>query len=159
MHTKLLAGDTALVTGAAGGIGRGIAAALAEEGATVFGADRPQAHLSRPGEAARLAQEAIRRLGRVSILVHAASPRREEPQKALAASEAQWREMLEVNLNAAFLLFQHIGKHMVEAGIKGRLSNRHLAEGQTRVPGRSGSYGALPLFQFVQNTVHITSVR
>lgn len=30
----------------------------------------------------------------------------------------------------------------VEAGIKGRLSNRHLAEGQTRVPGRSGSYGA-----------------
>lgn len=26
----------------------------------------------------------------------------------------------------------------VEAGIKGRLSNRHLAEGQTRVPGRSG---------------------
>ena len=121
MHTKLLAGDTALVTGAAGGIGRGIAAALAEEGATVFGADRPEADLSLPGEAARLAQEAIRRLGRVSILVHAASPRREEPQKALAASEAQWREMLEVNLNAAFVLFQHIGKHMVEAGIKGRL--------------------------------------
>ena len=121
MDRKLLAGDTALVTGAAGGIGRGIAAALAEEGATVFAADRPEADLSLPGEAARLAQEAIRRLGRVSILVHAASPRREEPQKALAASEAQWREMLEVNLNAAFVLFQHIGKHMVEAGIKGRL--------------------------------------
>ena len=121
MDRKLLAGDTALVTGAAGGIGRGIAAALAEEGATVFAADRPEADLSLPGEAARLAQEAIRRLGRVSIVVHAASPRREEPQKALAASEAQWREMLEVNLNAAFVLFQHIGKHMVEAGIKGRL--------------------------------------
>ncbi|HEX6320254.1 MAG TPA: SDR family oxidoreductase [Burkholderiales bacterium] len=120
-ETRLLAGDTALVTGAGGGIGRGIAAALEAEGATVFGADLADADLSRPGEAARLAQEAIRRLGRVSIFVHAASPRRQEAQKALAASEAQWREMLEVNLNAAFVLFQALGKHMVEQGIRGRL--------------------------------------
>ena len=118
---KLLEGDSALVTGAAGGIGRGIAAALAEEGATVFGADLAEADLSRPGEAARLAQEAIRRLGKVSIFVHAASPRRQEAQKALAASEAQWREMLEVNLSSAFVLFQLLGKHMVEQGIRGRL--------------------------------------
>jgi len=120
-ETRLLAGDTALVTGAGGGIGRGIAAALEAEGATVFAADLADADLSRPGEAARLAQEAIRRLGRVSIVVHAASPRRQEAQKALAASEAQWREMLEVNLNAAFVLFQALGKHMVEQGIRGRL--------------------------------------
>jgi NAD(P)-dependent dehydrogenase (short-subunit alcohol dehydrogenase family) len=120
-ETRLLAGDTALVTGAGGGIGRGIAAALEAEGATVFGADLADADLSRPGEAARLAQEAIRRLGRVSIFVHAASPRRQEAQKALAVSEAQWREMLEVNLNAAFVLFQALGKHMVEQGIRGRL--------------------------------------
>ncbi len=119
--TRLLQGDNALVTGAGGGIGRGIAAALAEEGAAVFGADLPDADLSRPGEAARLAQEAIRRLGRVSIFVHAASPRRQEAQKALAASEAQWREMLEVNLNAAFILSQALGNHMVEQGIKGRM--------------------------------------
>lgn len=30
----------------------------------------------------------------------------------------------------------------VEAGIKGRLSNRHITEGQTRASGRSDSYGA-----------------
>jgi NAD(P)-dependent dehydrogenase (short-subunit alcohol dehydrogenase family) len=29
--------------------------------------------------------------------------------------------MLEVNLNAAFVLFQALGKHMVEQGIRGRL--------------------------------------
>jgi NAD(P)-dependent dehydrogenase (short-subunit alcohol dehydrogenase family) len=118
---KLLERDSALVTGAAGGIGRGIAQALAAEGATVFGADLPEADLARPGEAARLAGEAIRRLGRVSIFVHAASPRRQEAQTALAVTEAQWREMLSVNLDAAFVLGQALGAHMKEQGIKGRM--------------------------------------
>jgi len=117
----LLQGDTALVTGAAGGIGRAIATALAEEGARVFGADLAEADLSRPGEAVRLAQEAVRRLSKVSLFVHAASPRRQETLKALQISEAQWREMLEVNLNAGFLIAQALGNHMVENGIKGRM--------------------------------------
>jgi NAD(P)-dependent dehydrogenase (short-subunit alcohol dehydrogenase family) len=121
MSTPLLQGDSALVTGAAGGIGRAIAAALRDEGATVFGADLPEADLSKPGEALRLAQKATRHLGKVSIFVHAASPRRQESQKALQVSEAQWREMLEVNLNAGFLIAQALGNHMVERAIKGRL--------------------------------------
>ena len=121
MSSLLLQGDSALVTGAAGGIGRAIAAALAEEGATVFGADLADADLAKPGEALALAREAIRRLGRVSIFVHAASPRRQESQKALQVTEAQWREMLEVNLNAAFLIGQALGKHMVSERLKGRM--------------------------------------
>ena len=39
MDTKLLEGERALVTGCAGGIGRGIARALKAEGATVLGSD------------------------------------------------------------------------------------------------------------------------
>ena len=87
----------------------------------MFGADLADADLSRPGEAARLAGEAVRRLGRVSIFVHAASPRRQESQNALQVTEAEWREMLEVNLNAGFLIAQALGRHMVERALKGRI--------------------------------------
>jgi NAD(P)-dependent dehydrogenase (short-subunit alcohol dehydrogenase family) len=122
---KLLEGDTALVTGAARGIGRGMVVALKEEGATVLGADIADADvvsdLSKPENAKALAEEAIRRLGKVSIFVHCASPRRQESQTVLGATFEQWREMLAVNLDAAFCISQVISKHMIEKGIKGRI--------------------------------------
>ncbi len=118
---KLLEGDKALVTGAAHGIGRGIAQALGEEGAEVFGADVADADLSTLEGARRLAEEAIRRLGSVSIFVHSASPRRDERQTLLQASEKEWRDMLAVNLDAAFVISQALGRHMVERRIKGRI--------------------------------------
>ena len=121
MPPRLLEGDTALVTGAANGIGRGIAAALEEEGCKVFRADVEQADLSDRNQTIRLAEEAIRSLGRVSIYVHCASPRRQEAQTALQASYEQWREMLAVNLDAAFIISQKIASHMIERGVKGRI--------------------------------------
>src|SRR5688500_4019546 len=117
----LLEGDRALVTGAGRGIGQAMARALEEEGAKVFGADVADADLSTPAGAAKLADEAIRRLGSVSIFVHCASPQRQEAKHMMAVSYPEWREMLAVNLDAAFVIAQKLGAHMKEKKIRGRM--------------------------------------
>ncbi|HSA90409.1 MAG TPA: SDR family oxidoreductase [Burkholderiales bacterium] len=121
MPSRLLEGDSALVTGAAHGIGRGIADALEAEGAQVFRADLAEADLATREGAEKLAAEAIRRLGKVSIFVHCASPRRREDQTIRNSTYEQWREMLHVNLDAAFILSQRLGAHMIDHRIKGRM--------------------------------------
>jgi NAD(P)-dependent dehydrogenase (short-subunit alcohol dehydrogenase family) len=116
----LLQNDTALVTGAAQGIGQAIARALEAEGAKVLGVDR-EFDLAVAGNAKKLSEHAIQSFGKVSIFVHAASPPRKESQTATQVTEAEWREMLEVNLNAGFLIAQALGNHMREQKIRGRM--------------------------------------
>ena len=117
---KLLEGDAALVTGAGNGIGKGMAEALEAEGARVMRAD-VEFDLTKKENAEKLAEEAIKRLGKVSIFVHCASPRRQESQTVLGATYEQWREMLSINLDAAFIIGQALAKHMIEQKIKGRI--------------------------------------
>ena len=59
---RLLEGDSALVTGAAQGIGRAIAAELGREGARVLATDLADGDLAQPGAASALAARAIREL-------------------------------------------------------------------------------------------------
>ena len=117
----LLEGDRALVTGAGRGIGRAMADAIEAEGAKVLRADLADADLSTPEGASRLAEDAIRKLGSVSIFVHCASPQRQESQTALQVTWEQWRAMLAVNLDAAFVLAQTLGRHMIHQRVKGRI--------------------------------------
>jgi alkyl hydroperoxide reductase subunit AhpC/NAD(P)-dependent dehydrogenase (short-subunit alcohol dehydrogenase family) len=132
MTTKLLEGERALVTGCAGGIGRGIARALKDEGATVLGSDivAPPAEdgidffaadLSKHDGWKGLLDGALKKLGTISLFVHAASPRRLEVDTPLAVSETTWDAMTGVNLRSGFFLAREAGRHMRDNGIKGRI--------------------------------------
>jgi NAD(P)-dependent dehydrogenase (short-subunit alcohol dehydrogenase family) len=133
----LLDGDTALVTGAASGIGRGIARALHQEGAKLvlsdvsieagetvareLGATFIAADLSQPSAARPLFDSALAALGQISIFVHSASPKRSEEQTMMAVSDAEWDAMLTVGLRSGFVLGQSVGAHMKARAIKGRM--------------------------------------
>jgi NAD(P)-dependent dehydrogenase (short-subunit alcohol dehydrogenase family) len=142
MNNKLLAGDTALITGAASGIGRGIAMALAREGARVVLADiegprgeETAARLREEGCDARflaadlataegpaaLFEKALDALASLSILVHSASPRRLEADNILAVSDNTWDRMLAVNVRAGFVLAREAAREMIARNVKGRM--------------------------------------
>ena len=132
MSTKLLEGERALVTGCAGGIGRGIAKALKAEGATVLGTDinAPTAEdgidflagdLSKKDGWRDLLDGAVKKLGSISLFVHAASPRRLEGDTPLTVSEETWDAMTGVNLRSGFFLAREIGKHMRDSKTRGRI--------------------------------------
>ncbi|GAA2874219.1 SDR family oxidoreductase [Streptosporangium fragile] len=121
-----LAGRTALVTGAAGGLGVACARALAAAGAdlvvsdlegprltevaTALGARDRAADLADPEQAHALAEG----IGRIDILVNCAGIMRTTP--LLEVSTEEWRRIVDVNLNGAFWITQAVGRRMVEQG-------------------------------------------
>jgi NAD(P)-dependent dehydrogenase (short-subunit alcohol dehydrogenase family) len=142
MGSGLVEGDAALVTGAASGIGRGIGVALAREGARVVLADVDadrgraverelagegrdvrfvEADLASPDGPDRLFDAALGALGRLSILVHSASPPRREEDTVFGLSDESWEGMLAVNLRSGFRLGRRAGRQMAEAGLRGRM--------------------------------------
>ncbi len=130
---------TVVVTGAGGGIGKGIAARFAAEGATLVLADRDpavletaaelgatgvQADITDPDDVARVFAAA----DRVDVLVNNAGiitiSRLEE------LTLAEWDRVLRVNTTGTFLCCQAAAARMREQGEGGRLLN--AASGQAR---------------------------
>jgi 3-oxoacyl-[acyl-carrier protein] reductase len=117
MSTPLpLAGQVALVTGAAGGIGSATAAALGRAGARLALADR-SAPAEAPAGALALAVDVTRRadvaamvaattqaFGRLDILVNVAGV--VSTGAAASLEEAEWDRVLDVNLKGTFLCCQ-----------------------------------------------------
>jgi 3-oxoacyl-[acyl-carrier protein] reductase len=128
-----LSGQTALVTGASGGIGGGIARALHQQGAAVAlagtrgaaladlaGELGERAHpltadLADPAAADRLLRDAEAAMGQVDILVNNAGITRDT--LALRMKDEDWQAVIDVNLTAAFRL--------ARAALRGMVRRRH----------------------------------
>ena len=125
----------AIVTGAASGLGRGIAGALAAEGARVAILDVDEAGATETAEGIRGAggealalrtdvtvrgeveaavADVVRRFGGVHVLVNNAGWDR--PMPFLDTDEAFWDKILAVNLKAHFHLAQVVLPHLIRGG-------------------------------------------
>jgi 2-dehydro-3-deoxy-D-gluconate 5-dehydrogenase len=131
-----LGGKAALVTGAGRGLGRAMAVALADAGADIAGlsssGDCPetrreienkgrrflslQADLRQTTvkEMKQLVDRVVEELGQIDILVNNAGMIRRAP--ALEFAEADWDDILQVNLKSVFFLSQAAAAHMVRRG-------------------------------------------
>ncbi|WP_304441521.1 SDR family oxidoreductase [Demequina sp. NBRC 110056] len=166
-----LEGRTALITGAGRGIGKAIACGLAGAGADVVLAgrngsvERTAELLTEQGYAASTVawdlehtdtlQQEARELAQersIDILVNNAGIIERTP--SVEVSQAQWRRVLSVNLDAAFVLSQAFGAAMIERG-HGKVINvaSLLAfQGGLRVASYSASkHGIMAVTQALSN--------
>jgi NAD(P)-dependent dehydrogenase (short-subunit alcohol dehydrogenase family) len=140
-EAPVLAGKTALVTGAARGIGRAIALKLAGRGAHVVCTDVGDAQATATeivdggGSAAayehdvrdwagweRIVGDTMRAQGAVDILVNNAGVRSLVPDNAINQDEENWARVVDINLKGPWLGMKAVLPHMVE-GDGGRIVN------------------------------------
>ncbi|MEQ8688193.1 MAG: SDR family oxidoreductase [Imperialibacter sp.] len=160
-----LKGKTALVTGCKRGIGRAMAEGLAEAGADIIGVS---ASLELTGSEV---EKSVQALGRsftayqcdfsdrpslyafldkvkanhsvIDILVNNAGTILRKP--AAEHPDEYWDEVMEVNLNAQFILSREIGKTMISRGSGKIIFTASLLtfQGGITVPGYAASKGAI----------------
>lgn len=153
-----LDGETAIVTGAAQGLGQRMASGLAEMGADVAIADvnvekaeRTATDLDGETEAVAvdvdvtdeasveaMVETVTDQLGPVDILVNNAGIVENSP--AEATSIDSWRRVVAVNLDGVFLCAKHVGQQMLARG-EGRIINVSSMSGfDVNVPQKQASY-------------------
>jgi 2-deoxy-D-gluconate 3-dehydrogenase len=127
-----LDGKVALVTGAGQGLGQGMTIALAEAGADIASLDRTgcegtceavralgrryhesvvDLRAASVDDLMKVVERIVNELGHVDILVNNAGTIRRTP--AVDFSEADWDDVLQINLKAAFFLSQAVARGMI----------------------------------------------
>jgi 3-oxoacyl-[acyl-carrier protein] reductase len=153
-----LTDKTALVTGATGGIGGGIARTLHRQGATVAISGRQtdkleklaaelgsRVHvcpcdLANRAQVAKLIDAAIAKLGRLDILVNNAGLTKDN--LFMVMKDDQWDDVLAVNLTSAFALMRAATRAMMRGRTGyGRIINISSISGIIGNPGQ-GNYSA-----------------
>ena len=148
-----LTGNTALITGASGGIGAAIARGLHQQGATVVlhgtraerlaaladelgtNAHVVTANLSSREEAAGLAQQAAEAAGApISILVNNAGITRDNLMMRM--KDEEWDDVLDVNMTASMMITRACLRAMMKARF-GRIISISSIVGVTGNPGQA----------------------
>lgn len=139
-----LSGKVAFTTGAAQGLGRAMAMALAEAGAQVAVIDVNEAaglqtvsdikdgggtaafihtDVSNPSQVAQMVEEVVRRYGRLDVAVNSAGVVGPLYVPAVDVKPEQWRQTMAVNLDGVFFCSQLAGRQMIAQGSGGRIVN------------------------------------
>ena len=155
-----LAGRVALVTGSSRGIGRcvaealmnagahvvlhgrddrGLAAAVQQFNSTGLAASHVTADVTDETAMSTALEQIVTRLGRLDILVNNAGISSRAPLMSAATDE--WRRVIEVDLNACFVLAREAARPMAAAGW-GRIINIASVAGLIAAPGRASYVAA-----------------
>lgn len=155
-----LKGKVAIVTGSDTGLGQGISIALAEAGANVYGisvvpSDKTKELIGEGFEydvenlitlepIKRIVENCVKKFGKVDILFNNAGIIKR--QDAIEFSEANWDDVLNINLKSLFFLSQEAAKQMVKQNSGGKIINTASMlsyQGGIRVPSYTSSKSAV----------------
>lgn len=138
----MLEGKTAIVTGGANGIGRGICIRLAEAGANIVVADVAaeegeetanlvralgreavfvKTDVSSEESVVSMVKAAVERFGTIHILVNDAGV--VTKGKFTEITEAEWDRTIDINLKGTFLCSREVVKEMLKTGVRGKIVN------------------------------------
>ena len=158
-----LDGKIAIVTGAARGLGQGLALAMAEAGADValvdvldMGDTQKQikklkrrciavtADLSKKESADVIVKETVGQLGGIDILFNNAGIIRRAP--LVDFTEKDWDDVMNINIRGVFFLSQAVARVMIKQGRGGKIVNTASLlsfQGGIRVPSYTASKSAV----------------